>query len=104
MEIICKSNLDLEGEQWPTSLPALPRVGDRINSGTEWINGFRLSLEVVSVEWRYWGGSEWRPFIELDLPRSIWKTRSIRDFYKWYIPRTGRPVDALFDRQKQGSK
>ena len=32
MEVHCHTNLDLANEQWPRNLPAVPRVGDEIES------------------------------------------------------------------------
>jgi hypothetical protein len=30
IDVICRTNLDLDHERWPTKLPAVPAVGDRI--------------------------------------------------------------------------
>lgn len=76
--IRCHTNLDLFNEEWPRELPEIPREGEEIESMTEH-GGFRLSLRVVSVRWRY-THTGYFPSIELHDPVS----RSINDFQKWY--------------------
>jgi hypothetical protein len=78
------TNLDLYHEQWPTSLPEIPKVGDRIDSMVSHEN-FRLSLKVVSVHWRYFN-NKYTPYIELH----DYRQRSISDFYEWYAPLVGK--------------
>ena len=51
IKVFCKTNLDLFNEKWPEELPEVPRIGDQIESGTRWSNGFTLRLEVVNVTW-----------------------------------------------------
>lgn len=113
MRVVCRTNLYLNGEQWPRDLPAVPRVGDSIQSATEWRDGFHLELQVVGVTWRrsvamgFGPGSppEWYPEIELHM--TDWQRRivcadrpngcdcadgSICAFYHWYAPLVGRSV------------
>ena len=54
MEVICRTNLDdVSREEWPKELPALPREGDLITSGTLWtshnVKGVRVSLRACRV-------------------------------------------------------
>lgn len=92
IRIHCRTNLDLSNEEWPTALPALPCIGDYIQSGVSH-NGFQLQLKVVSVTWRKGSGlnGTWYPEIELHDGRS----RSIKEFYEWYAPLVGRKVEAF---------
>ncbi len=97
IDVTCRTNLDLAHERWPTELPAVPRVGDRIQSATKWEDSFRLQLQVVSVTWKcrfQLKGRErvgnWYPEIELHL-----QNMSILAFYEWYAPRVGRSVSAF---------
>lgn len=93
MKVTCRTNLDLmPHEEWPTELPALPRVGDIIESGKCWglgPNTFKLRLKVVRVTFvRYYIPDEWIPEIEL---HDAWCVpRSIRAFYEWYAPHVGQ--------------
>jgi hypothetical protein len=109
MKIICTTNLDLRGEQWPDELPSVPRVGDRIQSATRWKRSsgyFQLELQVVSVTWKK--GLEWVPVIELhmtDFQRRLECRRksdgcdcctgSITAFYEWYAPLVGKSVGSF---------
>lgn len=114
MRIYCRTNLDLRGEQWPTDLPAVPRVGDCIQSATEWKDGFHLELQVVAVTWKcsvamgFTPGSlpEWYPEVELHMSEFHQKLRCCREgcgcsqgsicaFYEWYAPLVGRSVPAF---------
>lgn len=85
IQVQCRTNLDLNNERWPTELPAVPRVGDRVESSQVWPGGFSLSLEVVSVRWRFAGAGQWIPEIELNTERG----QSISQFYHWYAPKVG---------------
>jgi len=98
MKIICRTNLDLRGEEWPSELPAAPRVGDYIQSATGRkynptkdsfpFNGpIHLELQVVACKWKYHkslyvreGG--WILEVELHLPKN--RFESISDFEEWY--------------------
>lgn len=108
MKVYCRTNLDLSNEQWPDELPALPNVGDHIQSLTKH-NHFRLELQVVRITWKYHDYHEtWIPEIELhmtDFQRS-WRPSkntqeegacqgSITAFYEWYAPKVGRSVGAF---------
>lgn len=101
MKVICRTNLDLEHEHWPTELPAVPHVGNLIQSTTNW-GGFHLRLEVKRVVWREietgytpeTRRKEWVPEIEMGIPPFIGDT-SIRGFYEWYAPKVGRSVAAF---------
>jgi hypothetical protein len=107
----CRTNLDLSHEQWPSELPCLPNVGDEIESAIEY-NGFRLSLEVVSIRWVYERDfsyaneykikDTWIPEIELHMTK--WQQKlysrnahqgSIAAFYEWYAPKVGKSVSAF---------
>lgn len=99
IEVYCHTNLDLERcEEWPKYLPALPRVGDYIESSHEWSKGCRLSLKVCAVRWEFrkrgsWDHEGqpqpecWAPRIELSIP-PLYKT--ITEFYEWYGRITGK--------------
>lgn len=102
-DVICKTNLDLRHEVWPSKFRGIPRVGDRVESLTVHDNGFRLTLEVVSVAWKasteYTHGAGMvvieshgsYPVIELHDPMK----RSIVDFYEWYAPLVGTSVSSF---------
>lgn len=105
--MICSTNLDLRGESWPNILPALPRVGDRIQSATKH-RSFQLELEVHRVTFKqitmYNQSKEWIPEIELHMtsfhkmliskdPNAA--TGSITAFYEWYAPLVGSYVGAF---------
>ncbi len=109
MKVICHTNLDLYHEVWPSDLPALPRVGDIIESGTTRRN-FRLELQVYSVTFIYVerplhvDGPMWVPKIELHM--CDWMKRlpakkdgaspgSITAFYEWYAPLVGKSVSSF---------
>lgn len=89
--VICRTNLDLSNEEWPTRLPAIPRTGERIRSRTKW-KVFQLELEVISVKWIP-KGDDYIAEIELHIPTS--RGWSLRDFYKWYAPLVGKTVSAF---------
>lgn len=95
ISVTCKTNLDLANEQWPTELPAVPGVGDKIQSATVWGVVFQLQLEVVSVTWKQHsdGVENWYPEIELHIRKAYKMT--ITDFYEWYAPKVGRSVSAF---------
>lgn len=100
----CHTNLDLHNEQWPTELPAIPRVGDLIESATKHGN-FRLRLQVVSVTWEFQDMTGvWIPHIELHMTdfHKLLPSRkegaangSIYAFYEWYAPLVGSSVSAF---------
>lgn len=82
----CKTNLAVLTSKWPTLLPAVPVVGQKIES---WGNrDFNLTLEVVSVTWKRARDSNWFAEIELHIPKN-WEM-SIKDFYHWYAPKVGK--------------
>lgn len=114
MRVRCRTNLDLYGEIWPEDLPAVPRVGDEIESATVWSGKFQLSLQVVSVTWKMAGArpgkqyGEWYPEIELHMTTFQQRltcrrrdqgcdccTGSITAFYEWYAPLVGRTVGSF---------
>lgn len=100
----CHTNLDLAFEDWPTELPAVPRVGDLIRSRTKH-GAFRLSLQVVRVSWECSSfDDDYVPNIELHMTetqKSLPASRegaaqgSIVAFYEWYAPRVGRSVSSF---------
>ena len=90
------TNLDLPHcEKWPTDLPAIPRVGDWIQSSHSWpatdsFGDFRLELKVVAVRWVYVELREdWITEIELHTDKSV------NDFYHWYAPLIGQRAGAF---------
>jgi hypothetical protein len=83
----CRTNLDLDYEEWPTELPEVPRVGDKVQSAQVWNHGFQLTLTVVAVLWR----ANQPPVIELHSP-----CESIIDFYERYAPYTGRSPHSFY--------
>ncbi len=92
ISIHCRTNLDLFGEQWPTELPSVPCMGQRICSKTRH-QSFRLRLEVICVTWEYSEHREiWLPHIDLHDYHKGW---SIADFYEWYAPLVGKGVSAF---------
>lgn len=103
MKVMCRTNLDLHNEEWPHELPAVPNVGDLIQSATVWGN-FQLTLRVQSVTWKR-GGHYWYPEIELHfsnyfLYRKVdqegnFVSMSVREFYEWYAPLVGRKVSSF---------
>ena len=111
IKVVCKTNLDLQGEKWPDRLPAIPAVGDRITSATKWDGGFQLSLEVVAINWIPRPQPiflEWVPVIEMHLnsfQRSLPVSQKAKDrgacdgsitaFYEWYAPLVGKTVSAF---------
>lgn len=106
MYVYCRTNLDLANEEWPTNMPAVPNVGDHIQSAVK--HGvFQLTLEVVRVTWKQTNsgysnsGNYWYPEIELhmtDFQRGLPCSKgndckgSILAFYEWYAPLVGRNV------------
>jgi hypothetical protein len=98
--VVCRTNLDLRGEQWPISMPAIPSVGHRIKSNTYWNTDellrskFQLVLEVVAVGWEYdVGVGNWIAVIELHIPKHYKWT--IKEFYDWYAPKVGKSPSAF---------
>jgi len=91
MNVHCRTNLDLPGEERPTDLPAVPRVGDYIRSATDWPGGFHLQLRVCDVTWVKHAHGGWLPVIELH----DGQRRSLRQFYRWYAPLVGKTVAAF---------
>lgn len=108
IRVVCHTNLDLHNEVWPTYLPAIPHVGDLIESKSIRTNEFRLILQVVAIAWRHIKDSDsWHPYVELHmtdwqrkLPCSLTTLErncdgSIRAFYEWYAPNVGISVSAF---------
>lgn len=89
MKVKCRTNLDLHYEVWPDDLPAIPRVGDLIESCVTHNKTFKLRLEVYSVTWR----QNQEPEIELHIPN--YRQWSIAQFYEWYAPLVGKSVHAF---------
>lgn len=90
IHVVCRTNLDIR-ESWPDQLPAVPRVGDNIESKTK--HGvFQLRLKVIEVTWRYSSLTDtWYAEVELHDGQK----RSIKEFYEWYAPLVGRNVSAF---------
>jgi len=86
IEVQCRTNLDLRGEAWPTKLPAVPRVGELIQSSTKWNEVFQLRLKVVAITWRQNHSHDWSVLVELHDAADV---RSIKEFYEWYAPLIG---------------
>lgn len=73
IKVHCRTNLDLHDEKWPKELPAVPNIGDKIQSATKH-DKFQLELEIVSITWKQGapiegriGKEGWYPEIELDV-------------------------------------
>lgn len=82
----CFTNLDLFREEWPSELPAMPHVGEYIESKTTH-GSFVLKLKIVAITWQYHENSdEYIPLIELH----DYRGGSIREFYEWYAPLVGQ--------------
>lgn len=109
IEVYCRTNLDL-WEEWPTKLPAVPNVGDLIQSSLIHSGGFQLALQVVRVTWKCSntrndrGEYTWKPEIELhmsDFHKGLpclsgnGETGSIVAFYEWYAPLVGKSVSSF---------
>lgn len=106
IRVYCHTNLDLANEKWPTELPAVPRVGEEIQSKRNHPFHFNLSLQVVRVRYEFSEhANEWIPHIELHMtefqkrlpapPNSDAETGSIVAFYHWYAPLVGRSVGSF---------
>lgn len=121
VKIRCRTNLDLLpcAEKWPDELPEVPRVGDLIESGHEWVwyrtpgvdetlrehvlSGeitadysegpfrSRLELQVVRVVWRA-VRQDYDPVwaAELELHLPKGRFETLTTFYEWYGQITGR--------------
>jgi hypothetical protein len=105
IRVVCRVNLDLHGEIWPEKMPAVPRVGDLIQSAQIW-DGFQLSLQVNRIIWKQ--GKEylskksyWYAELELGLTEYHRKlpcakkpecTGSLIAFFEWYAPKVGQSV------------
>ncbi len=104
MKVLCRTNLDVFNEKWPTELPALPNIGDSIESKTKH-GSFMLQLEVIKITWRhdFTGDGSYYPQIELHMTnwqrslrsRSGASDGSIIAFYEWYAPLVGRSVSSF---------
>lgn len=95
--VVCHCNLDLERcEKWPKYLPAMPQVGNLIESAHAWTlsdgkSKLRLELEVSSVAWKYIEkesllsscDSHWECHVELSLPK-IGSFKHTVQFELWY--------------------
>jgi hypothetical protein len=94
MKFKCHTNIDLEGEVWPTELPELPKVGDVIESAIEHKNGHlkgRVALQVTEVRWKaakqdfepFASGryDVWCPVLELGISKEF---TSIGHFQDWH--------------------
>ena len=90
MNIHCKTNLDVWNEMWPGNLPAVPRVGDNIESATLHRGMFILTLKVTAVTWKN-GRHGYYPEIELHDGQN----RSIKEFFEWYAPLVGKSVSSF---------
>jgi len=90
-KIICRTNLDLWNEEWPTELPRIPIVGEIIESKT--IHGdFRLSLKVVAIRWKFFSISGNAGVYVPEIELHDYRQRSITEFYEWYAPLVGKSV------------
>lgn len=104
MKIVCRTNLDLRGEQWPSHLPAVPRVGDLIESLTEHpqyrdraeggkpTHYIRLELEVCRVTWRAEKKAEGTGFQETVYYPEI--ELHMSPFHRGLTPRGGLSIGA----------
>lgn len=97
MKVVCRTNLDVKDEEWPTELPILPPIGSKIQSATTWVNGFRLQLKVVDITLKYEGDDyvadeKWYAEIELHIAQNH---MSIKEFFTWYAGCIGKSVSAF---------
>ncbi len=116
MRVICRTNLDLDREEWPREMSAVPSVGDEIVSSVEHRGGFHLTLQVVRIQWKHvelgLGDHQWVPHVELHMtkfqcglspiygPHVPPEERtaaigSIKAFYDWYAPKVGRTTGSF---------
>jgi hypothetical protein len=108
----CRTNLDDVGnEQWPEKLPAIPRVGDTIYSGTKWgQQSIQVNLKVVAVTWKpnycaVWEGRRvptatptgWYAEIEMHLDPIMFKC--VSHFEAWYDHIRGRTDTETYQRR-----
>jgi hypothetical protein len=105
IRVVCRTNLDLFHEEWPRHLPAVPNVGDHIESKTR-RGQFQLRLAVVRITYKhdivdYGSGPKdyWYPEIELGMTNFHRELRddkgsqgSLVAFYTWYAPLVGKTV------------
>lgn len=79
----CRTNLDdiMRFEEFPTELPALPNIGDKIESATTWKDGVKVQLKVCSITWKKHSEGLWYPEIELHIPSNF---NSVARFEIWY--------------------
>lgn len=97
VDLICRTNLDLEPcESFPTRLPELPRIGDRISSKHFWNGNQHLYLKVCSVTWEYRKPEAWQAFTEGWVPvvELTAYQHNITAFYEFYCTLTGKRVSA----------
>lgn len=84
IKVYCFTRLDVERcEIWPSELPAVPNVGDYIQSDYIWmVQGLpvQLDLKVATITWEK-GTNVWVPQIELGLPPNF---KSMALFDLWY--------------------
>lgn len=97
MIVHCRTNLDLNGEEWPNELPAVPAVGDRIRSKMKW-GQIQLELVVTSVTWVFKcpigvAHQIWLPEIEMHLPPNF---DCISHFEAWYQRVKGNITDQMY--------
>ena len=89
MKVYCRTNLDVEGEQWPDELPVIPCVGNLIQSATKWgQTQVQIELKVCGITWKKHTNefnpripSIWVAHVEMTLPDSF---RCISHFSAWY--------------------
>ena len=97
ISVSCRTNLDLEREEWPTKMVALPSIGHRIKSKKVHkrpSGNFQLELEVYAITWEYDSFSDcWKPEIELHVPKI--RNWDLVQFYQWYAPLVGKSVEAF---------
>ena len=91
IEILCFTNLALFNEKWPKELPAIPRVGEEIESMTLHASPenyqFRLSLEVCKVRWVF---HHHHGVPEVELHICSRQRVSLNEWYDWYAPLVGK--------------
>ena len=81
IKVHCHTNLDECKHGWPSELPCIPRVGEKIRSAIKSPKQYHIELSVVDVKYIPYhvtdGEPQWVPYIELNIVGT-----SINEFYK----------------------
>ena len=108
IKVFCRTNLDdvMRHEIFPTELPAVPRVGDKIQSAQKWGQAkTQIELKVIDVTWKrkqeYSRAIQencdvWYAEIELGMTRIH---SCISDFQNWYDYVRGKIAAETYSRR-----